>query len=92
MSIVKLSLASLAIVGMGLSSSAFAETRAMDVAPRAAVVSKASAMPKVQRRSTSTAAYGNADGTSTLLIGILGGVAVGAGGCAAAHCYGHTSP
>jgi hypothetical protein len=92
MSFVKATFVSMAIVGMGLSSSAFAETRARDLAPRAGVVSKASAMPKVQRRSTSTAAYGNADGTSTVLIGLLGGIAVGAGGCAVAHCYGHTSP
>ena len=94
MSILKTASLSLAIVGMGLSSSAYADVRAGDIAPRASVVSKASSAPKVSRRTDGVAAgsYASADGAGSAALLLLGGGLIGAGICAAAHCSGHTSP
>lgn len=95
MSMIKTAMTALALVGMGLSSSAFADTRAGTVAPRQALLSKATVSPKVQRRTDDGAVAGinSNDGSGVgIALALLGGVAIGAGGCAAAKCYGHTSP
>ena len=95
MSVIKTAMTAMALVGMGLSGSAFADTRAQTVAPRPAVLAKISAAPKVQRRTDAAPGAGafstDGDGT-TIGLALLGGALIGAGGCAAAHCYGHTSP
>ena len=95
MSMIKTAMTAMALVGMGLSGSAFADTRAQTVAPRPSVLAKVAAAPKVQRRTDSTPGVGSfsndGDGT-TLGLALLGGALLGAGGCAATHCYGHTSP
>lgn len=83
-------LSSLAVAGLLVATSAKADTRAGQVAPRHAVASKVTSSPKVARRSDSTLAYSSSDNAPVIAVGA--GLAVGAAICIATSCYGHTSP
>lgn len=89
MSTIKNIAAGLAVSGLLLSSAAYAsETRSdLTVAPKAAVQSLTLApTSKLKRRTAPLTSFSSYDSTTTDALFLLGGIAIGAGTCAAIPC------